>query len=320
MTTSELLAVGTEVSERVVSAVTAEVYPWGPSYEAVNQLEAAIAVLTDRERVALFLAAFDLMPRLRDINDVRDGPLMYAAAGIIGKKKPAFSEGALVHVLRSARHDCGHGLDTRLPFDLAMAWLRDHGWSADLGQAIQAYAVGLPTGGTVVQSIRRSADLLLVLDTDLDGLKGARAAWWINTVRSAMAGIAGEERPQWERLVLAMRVGEQMTMPKIWVTKATPILDAIGHDVACARMTEWWPRGPKESLKGSGAQLLKHFIWILGLVDHPDSESLVATLADVEWSPKQPMAVLKPGAEALKQVTTESGLAALGRLRAAISL
>jgi len=314
-----MLVTGAEVSERVVNAVTAEVHPWGPSDEARTQLESAIAALTDEERVGLFVTAYDQMPRLRDATDLRSGPLLYAAAGIIGKKKPAFDEGTLVHVLRSARHDCGHGLDTRLPFDLAIARLRDRGWSAALGQAIQAYAAGLPTGGTVVQALKRSADLLLVLDTDLDGLRGARAAWWINTVRSALADIGGDERVLWERLVLAMRVCEQMKMPKTWVARATPILEAIGPEVVGARLAEWWPRGPKESLKGSGAQLLKHFIWSLGIVDDPNRETLAAALAHIEWTPQRPMAVLKPAAEALTAATSDTGLAALDRLRSAIA-
>ena len=76
---------------------------------------------------------------------------------------------------------------------------------------------------------------------------------------------------------------------------------------------------PKESLKGSGAQLLKHFIWSLGIVDHPDRETLVAALADIEWTPKRPMAVLKPAAEALADTTSETGLTALGRLRSTIA-
>ncbi len=115
-----------------------------------------------------------------------------------------------------------------------------------------------------------------------------------------------------------MRVGEQMAMPKTWVTKATPILEAIGPDVVGDRLTEWWPRGPKESLKGSGAQLLKHFIWSLEIVDHPGRESLVAALAYIEWIPRQPMAVLKPAAEALARATSDAGLAALDRLRSSI--
>ncbi|MDR9451987.1 MAG: hypothetical protein RI637_12310, partial [Acidimicrobiia bacterium] len=252
VTISGLLAAGGEVSDRVITAVTADVHPWGLSDAARHQLESVIASLTDEERVGLFLAAYDQMPRLRDTGDLRRGPLLYAAAGIVGKKKLVLDEAALMHVLRSARHDCGHGLDTRLAFDLAIARLRDRGWSAALGQAIRVYAAGLPTGGTVVQAIRRSADLLVVLDTDLDGLSGPSAAWWINTVRSALADIGGDERTHWENLVVAMRVGEQMAMPKTWVAKATPILEAIGPDVVGDRLTEWWPRGPKESLKGSG--------------------------------------------------------------------
>ncbi len=318
-TTLELLATGTEVSSQIITATTAVVHPWGPSEEARTQLETAIAALTDEERAGLLLAAYDEMPRLRDTGDVRRGPLLYAAAGIIGKTKPTLDEAALAHVLLSARHDCGHGLDTRLPFDLAMARLRDQGWSTALGQAIQAYAAALPTGSTSVQAIRRSADLLVVLDADVNGLQGSRAAWWINTVRAALADIDGDERACWERLVLAMRVGEQMTMPKTWATKATPILEAIGSGVVGARLTEWWPRGPKESLKGSGAQLLKHFIWSLGIIDHSARERLVATLAHIEWTPRQPMAVLKPAAEALKSAKSDAGLAALDRLRTAIA-
>ena len=315
---SEVLAAGADVADRVVAAVTAEVHQWGPSEEARAQLESAIAALPVEERSALFAATYDQMPQLRDAGDRRRGPLMYAAAGIIGNKRPPPDEAVLVHVLRTGRHDCGHGLDTRLPFDLAFDHLRDRGWSPVLGEAIQAYAAGLPTGGTVVQSIKRSADLLLVLDRDLDGLHGAEAAWWINTVRSALAAVDGDERVQWERLVLAMRIGEQMTMPKTWVARATPILEAIGPKVVGSRLAEWWPRGPKVSLKGSGAQLLKHLIWCLGIVEHPDREALVTVLAHIEWTPKRPMAVLKPAAEALTGSTSDSGLAARDRLRSAI--
>ena len=189
-----MAAATAEVAERALGAVTAPVHPWGPSAEALAQLELAITELTDDERVRLFVAAYDEMPRLRDIRDVHRGPLLYAAAGLIGKKKPPLDDADLSHVLRSARHDCGHGLDTRLPFDLALSRLRTQGWSPTLGQAIQSYAAGLPTGSTVVQSIKRSADLLLVLDTDVSDLRGVRKTWWINRVRMALADIGGQER------------------------------------------------------------------------------------------------------------------------------
>lgn len=138
-------------------------------------------------------------------------------------------------------------------------------------------------------------------------------------MRSALSGIGGEERVHWESRVLAMRVGEQMTMPRTWVVRAGPTLEAIGPELLGRRLTEWWPSGPKESLQGSGAQLLKHFIWSLGLLDHPSLEDLVTALADIDCTPKRPMAVLKPAAAALEGATSEAGRAALQRIRAAIA-
>lgn len=65
------------------------------------------------------------------------------------------------------------------------------------------------------------------------------------------------------------------------------------------------------SLHGSGAQLLKHFIWMLERLPRADGEQLVNSLAEIEWKPRpRPFAVLKPAATYLAGATSLEAITA----------
>lgn len=316
-----LPSAGSAVAERLLREIPDSlVQPWGLSGDGYRALRLSIDGLSDDEQVGLLLAAVESMPRLRQAGDEKAGPVMYAAAAELYGRPLRFDENVIARLLRTARHDCGHGADTKPPFELALRFQRERGYSPVLGAAIAEFVDNFPKSHAAkLQSIRRSAALLRVLERGNDPLPKLAPNAWINRVRVALAVVEGDERRGWERLVLSMKVGEQMTMPRTWVRQVHPILDELGAPTTWLRLEEWWPSQPIESLEGSGAQLLKHFIWTLTLTAHPAGESLVARLADISWKPHPyPMAVLKPAASFLADAESVDAKVARGTLQAAI--
>ena len=271
-----------------------------------------LSVLTPREQVALLLAAVRRLPGLRVAGDYRTGELLYDLVAALYRSRLSLGEAELCALLRSSRHDCGHGADTRPPFDVARRYQQHHGYSPAISAAIREFVDNLPRSGAVkIQNLRRSAALLAVLDTDLSDVRGVRGAWWINQVRASLAAIQGAERRAWERLALSMTVSERMVLPQTFDRRVQPIINELGPERVVGRLAEWWPQPPSVSLRGSGAQLLKHFIWMLERLPRADGEPLVCLLAEIQWQPRsRPFAVLKPAAAYLVSATSPSAITA----------
>lgn len=282
---------------------------WGFSKADSIEFRGRLHALDGATKIRLLHAAVELMPAYREAADASTGVLLYAAATVLYREKLPLTESDLVDLLRAARHGCGHGCDTRAPFDLAVAYMRRNGYSTPLAGAIQEFTSNLPPAIAVtVKELRRSADLLSVLTAPAQPGPRTRLRPWIDGVAEHLVGLEPTELDHWRRLVLAMSVSERHLMPKTWSRVALPFLDEVGPDLAVSRLRQWWPEpGGEISLKKSGAQLLKHFIWLLGLVPGHDGEDLVCALATMTWYPSRaPMAVLKPASTYLADAASPS--------------
>ncbi len=310
-------------AEAELDRVTAELvvlrWQWVPDR---TQLDTALASLDGPQRVELLKAAVRRMPVLRMApggTGRRDGTAVYALAGRLYAKRLPLTEDDLCALLTGARHDCGHGVDTRAPFDLARDWQRRHGYSAAIGVAIRVFVANLPKATSIqLREVLRSAAILEVLERE----PPARAddTVWAARLRHYLSGLSGAERRSWERIVLAMSASERMEVPRTWLAPAAEEVERLGGAQMLTRLREWWPDPRPDQvvrLERSGGQLLKHLIWLLDLLP-PGGTDLVVRLVDASYRPIQhPIAVLKPSAAYLER--TGSDPAALARVRARLA-
>lgn len=277
------------------AAIQVPMRPTGVGQEGEAVINSILSRLSPPDRVALLRAAVEGLPDLRRSNAAnanRHGTVLYAAVCALYRARLPLGEDDLCHLLVTARHNCGHGADTRPPFDLARTYMRKHGYSPSIGAAIRAFVANLPASSAVkVRELRRSASLIAVLGREGTVPDGT----WIGDVHLGLARLAGPERRVWERLVLAMSVSERMVMPNTWRRPVESAINELGPDVVLRRFDTWWPRADVVMLGDGGGQLLKHLIWMLELLPRTDSERLVAHLADVRFKGRrEPLAVLKP--------------------------
>lgn len=317
---------GPALVNKVVEAVPMEgVGPWRVKPEVSKALDGFLGALPAGERIALLKAV------VRQISDYRGtggdrppriGGLLDATAVALYRARLPLTEDDLCDLLVLSRSDHGHGEDARPPFDLARAHQRKHGYSVKLAEAIEVFIGNLPKATTIkVRELRRSAALLAVLDPR-SGPVRARP-WWIDEVRASLSEIDGDERREWERLVLTMSVSERMQMPKNWERHVRSTIEELGTFLVLRRLKDWWPdpeRTPQISFEGSGAQLLKHFIWMLELLPREPGEQLVCRLVAVDWPRRDPpLAILKPATAYLTTATSRTATAARGTLTLAMS-
>jgi hypothetical protein len=222
-------------------------------------------------------------------------------------------------LLTDARHDCGHGIDTRPPFDLARDWQRRHGYSPAIGAAFRVFVANLPKAtSTQLRELMRSAALLEVLEREPPAKANEKV--WAVRLRHHLSGLTGDERRSWERIVLAMSASERMEPPRTWLEPAAEEVERLGGALVLARLREWWPDpGPDDAvrLERSGGQLLKHLVWLLDLLPSGGVD-LVLRLVDASYRPVQhPMAVLKPSEAYLERAGSDPSAPARVRARIA---
>lgn len=295
---------------------------WGLGRDGHAALKALVGELSPQQRVALLKAAVAALPGLRASaarTAYRDGSLLYATVGTLYRARLPLTEDDLGEVLVSSGHECGHGLDTRPPFDLARDYMRKHGYSPKLGAAIATFIANLPrTSAIQVKELRRSAAVLAVLGADPVGTKDS----WIRGLQARLACLDRPERTVWENLIVAMSVGERMVMPNTWRAPAEEAVGELGAELAARRLREWWPDGAPGSvvnLNDGGAQILKHFIWLLDLLPRADGQPLATRLAAIRFTSRaEPMAVLKPAAAYLETSTDPEARQAHAQLRSRI--
>ena len=296
--------------------------PWGFDGRDSVEFDRRLKALDARTKVQLLHVAVEAMPGFREAGDELSGALLYQAASALYRDKLPLTEADLIDLLLAARHGCGHGCDTRAPFDVALAHMRRGGYSEALGTAIQEFIANLPPAHAIkVKELHRAADLLSVLSDPGPPNSRVKLRPWIDSVAEQLTRLDGAELDLWRRLVLAMSVAERHVMPKTWERVAVPFVTDIGRDVVIIRMQQWWPpAGAEVSLKRSGAQLLKHCIWLLGLVRGAESDELVGALATMTWYPSPaPMAVLKPASAYLEEADSPGAAAARARIDALIA-
>ena len=295
---------------------------WGLGRDGHTALKALVGELRPPHRVALLKAAVAELPRLRasaDSSSSTKGALLYSTVGVLYGARLPLTENDLCDVLLSAGHDCGHGLDTRPPFDLARTYMRKHGYSPRLGAAIATFISNLPKSSAIqVKELRRSAAVLAVLGADPVGGKAS----WIRSLQAGLSSLEPPERTVWENLILAMSVSERMVMPNTWGAAANRAVAELGAKRVAQRLRHWWPDGDPGALvdlQDGGAQILKHFIWLLDYLPRTDGEPLATRLADLQFKSRtEPMSVLKPAAAYLEESIDLQAEQALARLRSRI--
>ena len=296
---------------------------WGLGREGHAALKSLVGELSPPQRVALLKAAVARLPRLRasdDTNSYRDGSLLYATVGELYGARLPLTEDDLCDVLVAAGHECGHGLDTRPPFDLARTYMRKRGYSPALGAAIATFIGNLPKSSAIqIQELRRSAAVIAVLGSEPAGHKDS----WVRALQGCITAVDRPEGTVWENLVVAMTVSERMVMPNTWRVPAEAAVAELGSGRVVERLREWWPDGPEGTvvnLQDGGAQILKHFIWMLDLLPRAAGvEPLVIRLAGMGFKSRtEPMAVLKPAAAYLEGSTDPEAKQARARLRSRI--
>lgn len=318
-----------QAADAIEADFVGDATPWDMSDDGARRLREALNTEYRDARVEILIEAARRMALYRGNEEIADarrrGSVMYQIAWILYESRLRFTEDQICELLTVARHSCGHGIDTRPPFDLARNYQRAHGYSPKLAKAIRFYVENLPPAITIhVKEIKASAALLSLVDPDLSDLRGAAKKRWINQVRAAMTEIPYPERSEWQQLVVAMTCGGPVVMPKRWQIPAQRLVDNLGAAQVLDRLEEWWPRPVTEgtvSLEGYGKDLLKHFIWLLGLLPYERGEVLVAGLDDVNWKSRPlPVSVLKVAAAFLEHAQTAKGAAARSAFLSALDL
>ena len=162
-----------------------------------------------------------------------------------------------------------------------------------------------PARAAKVHNIRRAIDLLAVLSPSAKPKRGLRP--WTADVADHLAEFPPQELRHWRQLVLGMVVREQHRMPATWERVATAFIDEVGAGLVAARLQEFWPaRHAEVSLKHGGAQLLKHFVWMLSLLpDQSTGDELASRIPTMTWRRQDsPIGLLNAAAAYLEPSTS----------------
>jgi hypothetical protein len=295
--------------------------PWGLTPAERTLLRTRLRSLSVHEQIAMLRSCVALMPQFRDRDSYPDGSLLYEAAVLLYDMKLPVSEADLCELLRTSSHTCGHGEDVRPPVELARDYMRREGYSPAIMAAIEDFRDALPPAYALkVQNIRRSIDLLAVLTPSAKPKRGLRP--WTADVADHLAGLPADELRHWQQLVLGMVVREQHQMPATWERAAAAFIDDVGASLVATRLQEFWPtRRAEVSLKQGGAQLLKHFLWMLPLLpDRAAGEELASRIPMLTWRQHDPpISILKAAAAYLQPSTSPAAHSATALLLQQIS-
>ena len=251
-------------------------------------------------QTAILKACVEMLPMLReqwsDRDVFRTGEQLYAIASKLYDPRLPFEGPDISELLRSSRHDCGHGCDVQAPLDLAMSHLSSHDASHEVLSAIAAYAESLKGINSIqAQTAKRKASILLLLDRT-GTLGRRRKGAWSCRFTNDLEGMQSEERQAWQGLVISFKLNERVELPNTWRKVAHKFIARVGEDEILSRLDDWWPSsGIACVLDTGGSHLLKHFVWLLETVGEgsalkPRCHQLVCALSDVEWKPLQPAA------------------------------
>ena len=295
--------------------------PLGLSPAERTLLRTRLRFLPSHEQIALLKSCVALMPQFRGRDSIRDGSLLYEAAVLLYRMKLPVTEVDVCELLRAANHSCGHGQDVRPPVELARDYMRREGYSPAIMAAIGDFRDALPPAHALkVQNIRRAIDLLAVLSPGAEPQRGLRP--WTAGVARHLAQLPTGELRHWQQLVLGMAVQEQHRIPATWERIATAFTGEVGAGLVATRLQEFWPaRHAEVSLKQGGAQLLKHFLWMLPLLpDRSAGDELASRIPTMTWHRQDPpVGILKVAAAYLEPSTSPAARSARALLLEQIS-
>src|SRR3954471_12261921 len=271
-------------------------YPWTASAdEAGCALVRDVLALPTRKRVALHKEAVARLPRMRlqseDPYRWQKGSAVSGLACQLYDEDVAYTEKDICSLLRSSKHDCGHGNDVTPPFEVAMQWARVNGVTSAWLGALRTFIDGLQ-GLQSVQANHLKTKGSLVLLVDGDTGRSTRCPG--ERFRAELAQLPPVERAAWQRLVLSMGTAMGPRPPKGFDQQARALSAFLGVAQTLARLERWLPTsesGPC-ALETAGSHLLRNFVWLLLFISGDaraarSCDPLVDRLVRVDFRPPQ---------------------------------
>jgi len=221
------------------------------------------------------------------------GALLYGIAVSLYRRPLPYTEAQLCALLRRSKHLCGHGCDVTPPFDLALAYARRSGMSAELLAALRVFIDGLKgLASSQTKALISRANLVFIMD--FRPLQG-QGRCWSERVRAGLPALPDAERALWQGLILRMSINLLPSAPKTWQQAAAAFIRDLGPALVVERLGAWWPDPAAADcwpLTPAGSHLLKHFVWLLGCVPAAAAEteratSLVCRLSGLDWKPRE---------------------------------
>jgi hypothetical protein len=262
--------------------------------EAADDLAAAVASLPKKQQVAIHEQAVARLPALRrdtaDPHHFSKGSALYSLACRLYKEKLPRALEDVLSLLRSAKHDCGHGEDVKPPFETAVAWARAHGVSREWLAAVRTYDDALAGLSTVkANDVKTKAAIVLLLDESSPPKAGCGS----ERFRLGLRAVVPEERLAWERLVLFMGTAMGGKIPKDLEPQAENVVAFLGAEQVVARLDEWLPDPRRDGacrIDTADSHLLKNLVWLLVVLARDTARAaladpLVERLTRVEFAP-----------------------------------
>ncbi len=262
---------------------------------------AALSALARTERpelqIAIVRAAVEQMPELRRSRDYARGARLYELATTLYGAKLPWRDADIADLLRSARHDCGHGADVSAPIDLAIRHARKHGLTDELAAAVQSYMAELTGLSTATASAtKRKAAFLLVLAGDDQSRSGKAKPCWSRHIRAAIGALPPKEALAWADALLHMPVNDRAEMPAGWTRRASSFVRDLGADRVLALLESCWPGADGSTrvvVQTAGTHLLKGFVSLLELAAEASpaesgrADDLVGRLSVLDYEPRE---------------------------------
>jgi hypothetical protein len=220
------------------------------------------------------------------------GAAVYTLACRLYSRKLPRTEQDICALLCSSRHDCGHGEDVVPPFQLAIAWARDHGITPAWLAAVKTFRQGLaPLKSAKASYLKSRASLPLLLDPE--GKSSSRC--WSELFRRNLANLPEAERASWGRFVTYMSTALGPKLPKHFDQGVRTLTELLGPQAVVARLDEWLPDAnlqPQCKLETAGTYLLKNLVWLLLVLSEDPAlatacDPLVERLSRLEFRPAE---------------------------------
>lgn len=271
------------------------------TFPNIDTLLAKVGGLQPSTRIAILRASVERLPWHRANSDswkdenYKRGAVLYELVCHLYKRNLPYTENDICEILRFSRHGCGHGNDVTPPVDILLAYVRKHGVTVNLIDALRAFLTGLKTVSSAqAWHLKRKAAVILLLDLNDPPGKGAKACW-SDGLRQSLLSLPAAESRRWQDLILRVSVHDQVRMPRAWARTAHQFLAELGTDRVVARLREWFPeprQGVLFPVQTGGSHLLKHFVWVLESIpgEHetkPECDELVRRLAFMDWKPRE---------------------------------